>query len=92
MKRQSVVWASALFVATLAQSSSVAFANDPGIAPNPERLIGAAFIAETRDWLANPIVGMSVEAQNAARGTLDDAAIETLDQQWRAEREQATNL
>jgi hypothetical protein len=90
MKRQSVVWASALLMATLAQSSSVAFANDPGIAPNPEQLINAAFIAETRDWLANPIVGMSVEAQNAARGTLAPAAIDSLDQQWRAEREQAS--
>ncbi|MBO6675777.1 MAG: hypothetical protein JJ908_11945 [Rhizobiales bacterium] len=88
MKRHSMALASALLVAGLTQTSGTAFANNPGAAPNPERLINAAFVAETREWLASPVVSMSVEAQNAARGSLDVAAIETLDQQWRAEREQ----
>lgn len=58
-----------------------------GIAPNPRVLMDAAFIEETRDWLANDIVAMSIEAQNARYAGLDLAAIEALDQQWRAERE-----
>lgn len=58
-----------------------------GIAPNPQRLITAAFIEQTRDWLANPIVALSVEAQTAARGSLTQENIDALDTQWRAERE-----
>ena len=58
-----------------------------GIAPNPRVLMDTAFIEETRGWLANAIVAMSIEAQNARYAGLDLDAIEALDQQWRAERE-----
>lgn len=58
------------------------------IAPDPTVLINAAFIEETRAWLANPIVALSVNAQNNNRGGLTQDDIDALDQQWRAEREQ----
>ncbi len=58
-----------------------------GVAPDPQRLITPEFIEDTRDWLANPIVGLMVSAQSARHADLDQAAIDTLDQQWRAERE-----
>lgn len=55
-------------------------------APSVTALIDDAFIAQTREWLANPIVPLSVKAQNGLRGNLDQAAIDALDQQWVAER------
>jgi hypothetical protein len=62
-------------------------AHAQGIAPDPQRLITPAIIEQTRQWLANPIVALSVEAQTAARGTVSQADIDALDTQWRAERE-----
>lgn len=58
-----------------------------GIAPDPQELITAEFVEQTREWLANPIVALSVEAQTRARGTLSQESIDALDTQWRAERE-----
>ncbi|WP_428699297.1 hypothetical protein [Stappia sp.] len=55
-------------------------------APDVTALIDNAFIAQTREWLANPIVPLSIKAQNSLRGDLDQAAIDALDQQWVAER------
>ena len=46
-----------------------------------------AFIAQTREWLANPIVPLSINAQNELRGNLSQAEIDALDQQWVTERE-----
>lgn len=76
-----------LLAACLAMGLAVQPASAQGIAPNPQRLITQAFIEQTRDWLANPIVSLSVEAQTAARGVLPQESIDTLDTQWRAERE-----
>ena len=59
-----------------------------GVAPDPRMLISAEVVEETRAWLSNPIVAMSVEAQNRAHAGFDQAAIDALDLQWRAEREQ----
>ncbi|MEM1286318.1 MAG: hypothetical protein AAGH43_13100 [Pseudomonadota bacterium] len=58
-----------------------------GIAPNPRALLDTAFVEETRGWLSNAIVSMSVEAQNQRHRNLGQAEIDALDQQWRAERE-----
>lgn len=62
-------------------------ASAQGFAPDPQRLITQAFIEQTREWLANPIVVLSVEAQTIARGALPQESIDALDAQWRAERE-----
>ena len=55
-------------------------------APDVKALIDDAFIAQTREWLANPIVPLSINAQNEQRGNLSQAEIDALDQQWVAER------
>lgn len=55
-------------------------------APDVKALIDDAFIAQTREWLANPIVPLSINAQNELRGNLSQAEIDALDQQWVAER------
>lgn len=86
-KRTVSTWAIALGVMGMAQVNGMAMANDAGTPPNPQRLINADFIAETREWLANPIVAMMVEAQSERHASLTQADIDALDQQWRAERE-----
>ncbi|WP_245164937.1 hypothetical protein [Stappia sp. 28M-7] len=55
--------------------------------PDIKALVDDAFIAQTREWLANPIVALSINAQNELRGNLSQAEIDALDQQWVAERE-----
>lgn len=55
--------------------------------PDIKALVDDAFIAQTREWLANPIVPLSINAQNELRGNLSQAEIDALDQQWVAERE-----
>lgn len=55
--------------------------------PDIKALVDDAFIAQTREWLANPIVPLSINAQNELRGNLTQAEIDALDQQWVAERE-----
>ena len=55
--------------------------------PNASELLNEKFIAETRDWLSNPIVELSINAQNEKRGSLSQGDIDSLDKQWRAERE-----
>lgn len=86
-RRSASAWAIALGVMGLVNASGMAMANDAGAPPNPQRLIDSAFIAETREWLANPIVAMMVEAQSERHASLTQADIDELDQQWRAERE-----
>ncbi|WP_417688112.1 hypothetical protein [Roseibium sp.] len=56
-------------------------------APDPQALMTPAFIDDVRDWLANPIVNLSITAQNQLRGQLAQDGIDALDKQWRAERE-----
>lgn len=58
-------------------------------APDAARLVDAAFIAKIREWLANPIVALSVKAQNDRNTGIGQSAIDALDKQWRAEREGA---
>lgn len=57
-------------------------------APNPQKIIDAKFIESVRVWLANPLVQLSIRAQNDLRGKLTEPEILKLDDQWRAEREQ----
>lgn len=44
-------------------------------------------VAEIRDWLSNPVVEMSVVAQNRRHEGVDSIEINALDQAWRAERQ-----
>lgn len=58
-----------------------------GPAPDASALITPTVVAEVRSWLANPIVALSVNAQNDLRGQLAQSEIDALDAQWRTERE-----
>jgi len=74
----------ACFPAALLISSAAAVAETP---PDPEELITPAVIESVGQWLANPIVSLSIKAQNDRRGALGQEEIDSLDKQWRAERE-----
>jgi len=49
-------------------------------------IIDADAISLIRDWLKNPVVEMSILAQNKKHKTLSQEEIDKLDKQWRAER------
>ncbi|MAA99352.1 MAG: hypothetical protein CMN87_04855 [Stappia sp.] len=72
-------------LAILAVSALPAVAAGP--APDARALISGDFIAKTREWLANPIVPLSVKAQNERIGNIGQAEIDALDKQWVQERE-----
>ncbi|MDN3721476.1 hypothetical protein QW131_25610 [Roseibium salinum] len=55
-------------------------------APDPKALITAEIIDNVGTWLSNPIVALSINAQNDLRGSLSQADIDALDQQWVGER------
>ncbi|TYC60712.1 hypothetical protein FMN50_07960 [Rhodobacterales bacterium] len=56
-------------------------------APDPKALITPDVIEHVVTWLENPIVALSINAQNKLRGTLSQADIDALDGQWVKERE-----
>ncbi|MEP3046130.1 MAG: hypothetical protein ABJL55_08615 [Roseibium sp.] len=56
-------------------------------APEPGALITPEIVESVNEWLSNPIVALSINAQNDLRGTITQADIDALDQQWRKERE-----
>lgn len=64
---------------------SSAFAQEAPV--DPHNLITTEIVDEIREWAKAPVVSYSVEAQNHRRGTLSEAAIEALDNQWREEKE-----
>jgi hypothetical protein len=72
----------AVSLAVLTQTALAA-----GPAPDASALITPTVVAEVRSWLANPIVALSVNAQNDLRGQLPQSEIDALDTQWRTERE-----
>src|SRR5690606_22021426 len=72
-----------VFVPLLCLTAASAFAQE---APaEMENLITPEVIEAIKDWAKAPIVKLSVEAQNAQRGSLSEAEIEALDNQWREE-------
>jgi hypothetical protein len=83
MKRPLNTVVGTVFLCSAASMS----AHAEGIAPNPKAWITPAFIEQTREWLANPIVEMTVAAQSKRHAGLQQPDIDALDQQWRAERE-----
>ena len=60
----------------------------PASAQTPSTdLISEDLIGAIRDWSSTPVVRLTLAALNKEQGTLDQAAIDALDQQWRKERE-----
>ncbi len=82
MKKITRLYVAGLLATTF--PSSLAAQTD---APDPAQLMTPAFVESVREWLSNPIVQLSVSAQNTLRGQLAQAEIDALDKQWRAERE-----
>lgn len=64
--------------------NSAAYGQTP---PDPNALITPEIIENVGKWLANPIVALSINAQNELRGSLTSADIDALDQQWVKERD-----
>jgi hypothetical protein len=58
-----------------------------GRASAEERLIREHVIDEIRTWSSSPVVLLTLEASNERYASLDQAGIDDLDKQWRAERE-----
>lgn len=58
-----------------------------GPAAADEWLIRQYLVDEIREWSTSPVVLLTLEASNERYASLDQAGIEALDQQWRAERE-----
>lgn len=54
---------------------------------DPNTLITDAMIQDIREWLANPVVGLSINSQNKLRENISQDEIDAADTQWRAERE-----
>jgi hypothetical protein len=54
---------------------------------DPNTLITDAVIADIREWLANPVVELSISSQNKLRKDMTQEQIDAADLQWRAERE-----
>jgi hypothetical protein len=58
-----------------------------GPAAAEEWLIREYVIDEIRSWSSSPVVMLTLEASNERYANLDQAGIDALDKQWRAERE-----
>lgn len=56
-------------------------------ATDDEWLIRTYAIDAIREWANSPVVYLTLEASNARHAKLDQAGIDALDKQWRAERE-----
>ncbi|GAB4374521.1 MAG: hypothetical protein Kow00114_37120 [Kiloniellaceae bacterium] len=58
-----------------------------GTAMADEWLIRQHLVEQVRQWSSSPVVLLSLEASNERYANLDQAAIDALDGQWKAERE-----
>lgn len=54
---------------------------------DPNALITDEVINNIREWLANPVVSLSIASQNKLRQNITQDEIDAADAQWRAERE-----
>jgi hypothetical protein len=52
-----------------------------------EWLIRERLVDQVRQWSSSPVVLLSLEASNERYANIDQAAIDALDEQWKAERE-----
>ncbi|NIY77168.1 hypothetical protein HED22_16060 [Thalassospira sp. HF15] len=85
ISKSGVALAGVLMAAVLAAPhAAFAKADLPG---DPNALITDQFIRDVREWLANPVVALSITSQNKLRTDMTQDQIDAADQQWRAERE-----
>lgn len=74
-------FAAALFAAPHAAMAKAELPGDPNV------LITDKMIKDIREWLANPVVSLSINSQNRLRTDMTQDQIDAADAQWRAERE-----
>lgn len=55
--------------------------------PLSSDIVDAQVVDDIRLWLANPVVGILIDAQNKRLGSMAQDRIDALDGQWRVERE-----
>lgn len=86
MQSRKSVYLSSILIAGILCLPVAALAKSelPG---DPGELITNEMIVEVREWLANPVVSLSVLSQNRLRQNMTQAEIDAADKQWRAERE-----
>lgn len=84
MSTRSMIFTGMLAAVIAAPHSAMAGAELPG---DPNTMITDAVIRDVREWLANPVVELSINSQNRLRKNMTQAEIDAADQQWRAERE-----
>ncbi|BDW95583.1 MULTISPECIES: hypothetical protein [Thalassospira] len=86
MKFKSGVALAGMLAATVFVLPHAAFAKAelPG---DPNALITDEVIRDIREWLANPVVELSISSQNKLRTDMTQEQIDAADLQWRAERE-----
>lgn len=70
-------------------ASSVLSAHAEPPAPDVKKLITPELVQEMREMIGVEIVKVSIAAQNNQIGNIDQAKIDELDNQWKAEREAA---
>jgi hypothetical protein len=88
LRRTTSVLAVAL-AAAAGLAAPAALAQDGAIAPDAHALIDAAMVAEMRDFLSHEVVILATRLQNRRHVDLDQARIDALDAEWRAQTEAA---
>lgn len=76
-----------IFMALMIMSSVLSKAGAQSAAPSVS-IIDDTAVSQIRDWLKNPVVEMSIVAQNKRYAEISQSDVDALDQQWRAERKQ----
>lgn len=64
----------------------VAFAGPAPLSVSPSELVTPDIIASVQEWATAPVVLQALNGRNTGTGVLDQAEIDRLDKQWRAER------
>mgnify|MGYP000583115483 CR=1 FL=1 len=83
MNRKIVYWTAVML------GAGAPFAAAEPAKPDPAALITENVIKEIRGFIDTDIVRLSIEAQNSRLTELKQDQIDSLDKQWRAERESA---
>ncbi|WP_321344194.1 hypothetical protein [Breoghania sp.] len=78
---------SACLIAAALQAGAIAGEGVPPITPDVNRLVSGDFISGLRAILKDEVIQISVKAQNKRLAGVDQARIDELDKEWRAQTE-----
>lgn len=77
-----------LLCAAITTFSSLSLAQELSVPPS-KSMIDDALISEVRGWANSNVVFLTLEDRNKKNKDLDEAKIDSLDKQWRAERKES---